>query len=123
MSVIGDMLRLIGIGPRYRGHRFLVLAVELAMREGAEDLLVTKTIYPEVARAFQTSWQCVERNIRTVVRHAWEMPDHRYLDALAGHHLESRPSNGEFIRMLAGLLRDAARDSRVGALWVWMLSE
>ena len=72
MSVIYDMLRYVGVGPQYRGYRYLSVAVELVIQHGGDDVQVTKAIYPAIAQRYNTTGDCVERDIRTAIRRAWE---------------------------------------------------
>ena len=46
-------------------------AASLAALQPQRLLLVTKWLYPQVAREFGTTWYAVERNIRTAVTIAW----------------------------------------------------
>ena len=123
MSVIYDMLRYVGVGPQYRGYRYLSVAVELVIQHGGGDVQVTKAIYPAIAQRYNTTGDCVERDIRTAIRRAWESGGRETLSALAGHPLEQRPTNRQFICLLADQLRRAAQESPVGMLWVQLLTE
>ena len=123
MSVIYDMLRYVGVGPQYRGYRYLSVAVELVIQHGGGDVQVTKAVYPAVAQRYNTTGDCVERDIRTAIRRAWESGGQETLSALAGYPLEQRPTNRQFICLLADQLRRAAQESPVGMLWVQLLTE
>ena len=123
MSVIYDMLRYVGVGPQYRGYRYLSVAVELVIQHGGDDVQVTKAIYPAIAQRYNTTGDCVERDIRTAIRRAWESGGQEPLSTLAGHPLEQRPTNRQFICLLADQLRRAAQESPAGMLWVQFLTE
>lgn len=123
MSVIYDMLRYVGVGPQYRGYRYLSVAVELVIQDGGDDVQVTKAIYPAIAQRYNTTGDCVERDIRTAIRRAWESGGQETLSTLAGHPLEQRPTNRQFICLLADQLRRAAQESPAGMLWVQFLTE
>ena len=90
----------LGIGGNYGGYYQTAYAVTLVFKEPDRLLLVTKWLYPEIAKHFGTTWQCVERNIRTVVNLAWRR-NRTQLEALAGYPLEKKPSVGQFIAILA----------------------
>ena len=62
-------------------------------------LLVTKWLYPDVARKYGTNWKAVERNIRTVSTIAWKhnLP---LLESLSHRHLDRRLRSAEFLAVL-----------------------
>lgn len=90
----------LGITATYVGFFHMSYAVYLAVQQPERLLLVTKWIYPDVAKQYHTDWRNVERNIRTVAAIAWEHhPD--TLSSIARSGLERRPSNSQFIAILA----------------------
>ena len=99
ISEIYDLLYRLGIAGNYTGFFQTAYAVYLATRQPERLLLVTKWLYPEVARHYGTNWTSVERNIRTVTEIAWN--GHRsYLEFLAQRPLDSRPSPSCFLSIL-----------------------
>ncbi len=74
-------------------------AIYLAAQEPECLLLVTKRLYPEVARRYNTNWRCVERNIRTVCELAWR-GNRAILEEMAWRLLPRRPSATEFLAIL-----------------------
>ena len=111
IAEVGEILRLLGIGGNYSGHRFTVAAVLLARREPDRLLYVTKMIYETVGQQFGCSWQGVERAIRFAARRAWTR-NPQYLAPLARYPLEGPPTSSEFIDILAShFLRSEVRHS------------
>ena len=98
-STINELLQWLGITRKYRGSYFTSYAVSLCLREPERLLLITKWVYPDVAKHFRTGWQSVERNIRTVAEIAWKNCPEK-LAQIAGCELDHKPSNSEFIRIL-----------------------
>lgn len=95
-----ETLKKLGITPNYIGYHQIITAVELARRDPDMLFLVTKSLYPEVAKLSGTSWKTVERNIRSVVSMAWERnPD--LIRELAGYPMDSKPKAAQFISILA----------------------
>lgn len=123
MSVIHNILRYVGIGPQYRGYRYLAQAVELVMEYGRNDIQITKTVYPEIAERNNTVWRSVERDIRTAIQRAWETDEQEVMRKMFGHHLKQRPTNMQFICRLAEELRKASVGSGVGVLYVQFMAE
>lgn len=97
------LLHSLGITENYVGSSQLVCAVRLAQEKPELLSSVTKELYPEVAKAFHTSWQCVERNIRTVIELAWKLDPDR-ISALEEFPLTKRPRPTQFISLLLNQL-------------------
>ena len=62
-------------------------------------LLVTKWLYPDVAKKYGTNWKAVERNIRTVSAIAWKR-NRPLLEYLVKRHLDSRLCSVEFLALI-----------------------
>lgn len=102
------LLRRLGITANYEGFFHAAYSVVLAKQQPDRLLLVTKWLYPDVAKKYGTTWQCVERNIRTVIALAWER-NPTYMQQLAGYPMIQKPRVGQFISILTGaLLQDQA---------------
>ncbi len=71
-SAICDLLYQLGISANYKGFLHTAYAVSLCVEQQDRLLLVTKWLYPDVARKYGTNWKAVERNIRTVSTIAWK---------------------------------------------------
>lgn len=67
-------------------------------------LLVTKHVYPDVARCFDTNWKCVERGLRRATNVAWNTAPEK-LSELAHRHLTEKPSVSELLSLLTIYLR------------------
>lgn len=93
------LLHRLGITANYSGYFYTAYGVCLVEKQPDRLLLVTKWLYPDIARQYETTWQCVERSIRTVIGLAWKR-NPQFLNTLAGYPLESKPSVGEFISFL-----------------------
>ena len=94
------LLQRMGANSSYTGFFHTAYAVQLAVTEPRRLLLVTKWLYPDVASYYRTSWQAVERNIRTVADLVWKKHP-ELLSGLAGIPLDRRPSCSQFIFLLA----------------------
>lgn len=94
-----ELLHRLGITANYGGYFYTAYGVLLAEQQPERLLLVTKWLYVDIARQYKTTWQCVERNIRTVIALAWER-NPKLLMSLAGYPLVKKPSVGQFIAIL-----------------------
>ena len=96
---IYDLLYALGISANYTGFFQTVCAVELCQADPARLQLVTKQVYPEVARRCGTSRNAVERNIRTVCGIAWKN-NRRLLEQLGRRPFLQKPYNAQFLAIL-----------------------
>lgn len=85
------------------GFFYTAYAVLLAIQQPERLLLVTKRLYPEVARRYETTWSAVERSIRTAIGVIWER-NPALLEQAAGYRLTKKPCSSQFIAILAGYL-------------------
>ncbi len=99
MQKIYALLNQLGVTPNYRGYFQVAYAVYLSVQYPQRLLLVTKWLYPEVARYTKATYDTVERNIRTVVRIAWN-ENSSLLEQLARHPLHGKPSPSQFLAIL-----------------------
>ncbi len=69
---------------------------------------VTKVLYPAVAKKYNTTSSRVERAIRHAIEVAWDRGDIEVLQNYFGYTISSvkgKPTNSEFISMIADKLR------------------
>lgn len=97
---IYDLLYRLGVSANSIAFFHTAYAVRLAVEQPQMMLLVTKWLYPEVARHYRTNWKAVERNIRRVVATAWKH-DPALLCRLARVPLPTKPTPTQFLSILA----------------------
>lgn len=93
------LLYSLGVTANYTGFFQTAFALQLCMEQPGRLLLVTKWVYPDVARHYKTNWRAVERNILTVNGLVWEQ-NRPYLEELAGRKLPHKPSNAQLLAIL-----------------------
>jgi len=98
------LIRSLGIGATYRGYRYLSYGIKLCIYNEDYLLSISKLLYPEIAKTFHTTGSSVERDIRTVVKVCWERGNRSYLQELALHPLECKPTSGEFFDILVNYI-------------------
>ena len=104
MKPIYDILKTLGIHRTYKGYYYVAEAVRLVQKDASLLLYISKSLYPSIARVYDTTISCVERNIRTVVTACWESEYATRLEELAGVPLYKKPTSGDFIDILANYL-------------------
>ena len=98
-----DLLYQLGVTANYTGFFHTAYAISLCVEQPDRLLLVTKWLYPEVAKQYRTNWKAVERNIRTVSCIIWR-EGRPLLEELAHRHLEQKPRNAQMLAILASSL-------------------
>ena len=105
---IFDLLTQLGISANYTGFFQTACAVELCQADPERLLLVTKRVYPDVAKLCRTSCGAVERNIRTACGIAWKN-NRLLLERLAHKPFPQKPFNAQFLAILLYSLTDLQR--------------
>ena len=99
MTGYDTLLMRLGVTPNYAGFFQTLFALELIQRNPDILQLVTKCLYPAVAKHFGTSWKAVERNIRSAAAIAWKC-NPELIRRLAGYPLSARPRASQFMAIL-----------------------
>lgn len=111
---IERLIRSLGIGATYQGYRYLCYGVSLCLENEEYLLSISKLLYPEIAKEFDTSISSVERDIRTVIQVCWDRGNQNLLQSIALHPLPCRPTASEFLDILVGHLQnDSDSDSQI----------
>jgi len=97
---IYDLLYRLGLSANYNGFFYLAYAVWLTIEEPDRLLLVTKWLYPDVAKQFHTSWKAVERGIRYAVLVIWSA-ESSVLPSILRMPLQKKPKAAAFIAALS----------------------
>ena len=105
---VTEILHQIGVPAHIKGYQFLRDAILLTMNEPEYINAVTKRLYPEIAKRNGTTASRVERAIRHAIEVAWDRGDVDTLNSYFGytiHNLRGKPTNSEFIAMIADKMR------------------
>lgn len=103
---ITDILRFIGIPAKLKGYFFLREAIQM-INTGCETSF-SNVIYPAIASKYHTTPSRVERAIRHSIEVGWNRGGIEQLDFVFGNTvspLKGRPTNGQFIGLIAEHLR------------------
>lgn len=110
MKKVYGLIRRLGANSKYKGYFFVAEAVKISMGYQYKPLRITKDIYPCLARKYRSTPTNIEHDIRTMVNVCWE-GNKKLLDEIAGYSLEYKPTNSEFIDMLAYYLREIEEEN------------
>ncbi|MBQ8149966.1 MAG: sporulation transcription factor Spo0A [Clostridia bacterium] len=104
---LGSLFLTIGIPAHIKGYNYLRHAVKMVVERPDLMSRITKELYPGIAKHFGTSASKVERAIRHAIEVAWNRGRIETLNSAFGCRVctpEDKPTNGEFIAMLADKL-------------------
>lgn len=105
---ITEILHEVGIPAHIKGYMYLRTAI-LTTFYNIEILgQVTKVLYPDIARMYNTTSSRVERAIRHAIEVAWNRGNTDAIDDIFGYTvsaIKAKPTNSEFIAMIADKLR------------------
>lgn len=105
MKRVYGLIRKMGATSKYKGYHYVAEAVCITMEFQERPLKITKDIYPFLAKKFKSTPMNVEHDIRTVVNVCWT--SHREaLEEIAGYPIRYRPTNSEFVDILAYYLQE-----------------
>ena len=104
---LGSLFLTIGIPAHIKGYQYLRCGVRLAVENPGIINRITRELYPGIAARFDTTASKVERAIRHAIDVAWSRGRVDTLNRAFGCRVctpEDKPTNGEFIAMLADKL-------------------
>jgi two-component system response regulator (stage 0 sporulation protein A) len=105
---ITNIIHEIGVPAHIK--RYMYLREGITMVYNDIELLgsITKVLYPDIAKKFNTTASRVERAIRHAIEVAWSRGNIESISALFGYTVsisKAKPTNSEFIAMVADRLR------------------
>ena len=107
-SEITQILHEIGVPAHIRGHLYLREAISLVFHDINILNGITKVLYPTIATTYKTTASRVERAIRHAIEVAWVRGNIDVITEIFSYTIsyhKSKPTNSEFIAMIADRLR------------------
>lgn len=107
-SMVTSVIHEIGVPAHIKGYQYLREAIMIAVKDMDVINAITKVLYPQVAKAFQTTPSRVERAIRHAIEVAWDRGDLETLQNFFGYtvsNTKGKPTNSEFIALIADKLQ------------------
>ena len=106
--MVTEIIHQIGVPAHIKGYHYLREAIILSVNNPEIINSITKQLYPTVAKKFHTTSSRVERAIRHGIEVAWDRGDVDVLNSYFGYTIHigrGKPTNSEFIAMIADKLR------------------
>lgn len=105
---ITSIIHEIGVPAHIKGYMYLREAITMVYKDIELLGSITKVLYPDIAKKFNTTASRVERAIRHAIEVAWSRGNIESISTLFGYtvsHTKAKPTNSEFIAMVADKLR------------------
>ncbi len=107
-TLVTEFIHDLGVPAHIKGYHYLRTAIMMVVND--MDLLnyITKELYPEIAKAYQTTSSRVERAIRHSIEVAWTRGKPQTMNEVFGYTINTgkgKPTNSEFIAMVADRIR------------------
>ncbi|MCF6137840.1 sporulation transcription factor Spo0A [Pseudalkalibacillus berkeleyi] len=105
---ITSIIHEIGVPAHIKGYMYLREAITMVYNDIELLGSITKVLYPDIAKKFNTTASRVERAIRHAIEVAWSRGNIDSISNLFGYTVsmsKAKPTNSEFIAMVADKLR------------------
>ena len=105
---ITKMLHELGIPSHIKGYGYIREAVSIIFENPEIIGGITKELYPELAKKFNTTVSRVERAIRHAIEVSWNRGNLDFMEELFGYSVDidkAKPTNSEFMVTIADKLR------------------
>ncbi len=109
-KMIKEIFRELGIPAKCKGYKFMCSAV-LYIVENPKKVIVTKKMYPDIAKEFGDNAANVEHNIRTCIKKMYEAEDTKSIEKVFGAvSKKGKMTNSEFLFGCAEYLKEQFAD-------------
>ncbi|GAA0458160.1 sporulation transcription factor Spo0A [Alkalibacillus silvisoli] len=105
---ITSIIHEVGVPAHIKGYLYLREAISMVYHDIELLGSITKVLYPDIAKKYNTTASRVERAIRHAIEVAWNRGNIDSLSAIFGYTVsvsKAKPTNSEFIAMIADKLR------------------
>ena len=107
-AIIADLLHKLGIPSHIRGYQFIKEGILIVYSNGNSISYITKDVYPQIARKYDTTPTRVERAIRHAIEISWNRGDLNAMEEIFGNSLNvnrDKPTNAEYLTTIADRLK------------------
>mgnify|MGYP000885089510 FL=1 len=109
---VTKMIQQMGVPAHVKGYQYLRDAIVFVINDVSLLGAVTKELYPMIAKKYTTTPSRVERAIRHAIELAWDRGNIEFMNKFFGYTINvdrGKPTNSEFIAMVADKLRIAEK--------------
>ena len=105
---ITNILHELGVPSHIKGYQYIREGISIIYERPEVIGGITKELYPEIAKKFDTTVSRVERAIRHAIEVSWNRGSWDLMEEIFGHSVDidkAKPTNSEFIVTIADKLR------------------
>ena len=107
-ALVTNIIHEVGVPAHIKGYQYLREAIIMVVNDIDVINQITKSLYPQIAHKFNTTPSRVERAIRHAIEVAWGRGQQEVVENIFGYTISAvkgKPTNSEFIAMIADKLR------------------
>ena len=107
-ALVTNVIHEVGVPAHIKGYQYLREAIIMVVNDIDVINQITKSLYPKIAGKFSTTPSRVERAIRHAIEVAWGRGQQDVVENIFGYTISAakgKPTNSEFIAMIADKLR------------------
>ena len=107
-ALVTNIIHEVGVPAHIKGYQYLREAIMMVVNDIDVINQITKSLYPQIACKFDTTPSRVERAIRHAIEVAWGRGEQKTVEKIFGYTISAakgKPTNSEFIAMIADKLR------------------
>lgn len=107
-ALVTNIIHEVGVPAHIKGYQYLREAIMMVVNNIEVINQITKQLYPEIAKKYHTTPSRVERAIRHAIEVAWGRGQSATMENIFGYTVSAtkgKPTNSEFIAMIADKLR------------------
>ena len=107
LEYITKLMHEIGIRANLSGYYYIREAICISVKDMEKIKCTTKELYPDIAEKYSTTASRVERAIRHAIAVTWLRGNIDVINSIFGYTVSNkeRPTNSEFIAMIADKIR------------------
>lgn len=107
-SIVTECIRSVGVPANIKGYRYIRTAIIMTVENMELLNYITKQLYPDIAKLYNSTASRVERAIRHAIERAWNTGNPTVINDIFGYTVHTgrgKPTNSEFIAMIADRIR------------------
>lgn len=107
-ALVTNVIHEVGVPAHIKGYQYLREAIMMVVNDIDVINQITKQLYPDIAKKFNTTPSRVERAIRHAIEVAWGRGQTDTVESIFGYTVSAakgKPTNSEFIAMISDKLR------------------
>ena len=108
-QAVENILKDFGMSTSLKGYKNLKTACMLSFKDNDLLNLITKALYPMIAKLYKTTSDCVEKNIRHAIETTFDKIDPDVITEFFGYAIDKekgKPTNTEFITTVCNKLKN-----------------